>query len=61
MMQRIVPDLHAQFREKTVQKRYLAVIAGMPRWHVDDSDGWITVNAPIGRDINEECVLGHEC
>ncbi|MBN1563295.1 MAG: RluA family pseudouridine synthase [Anaerolineae bacterium] len=38
--------LHAQFKDRTVQKRYLALVEGTP----DTSDGLI--DAPIGRDPN---------
>jgi hypothetical protein len=56
-LQSIVPALHAQFRDKTVRKRYLALVAGVPRWekrYVLDQDGWTVVDAPIGRDPEQQ-------
>lgn len=68
-MQSIVPKLHEQFRKKEVHKRYLAVVSGLPVWdnrnlgprdnleravYSVSEDGWITVDAPIGRDDKEE-------
>lgn len=37
-------DLQAQFKQRTVQKRYLALVEGIP----DSSEG--IINAPLGRD-----------
>lgn len=44
----IVPHLHAQFREKEVQKEYLALSVGVP----DELS--FTVDAPIDRDEREK-------
>ena len=39
----IVPAIHAAFRDKTIQKRYLALAIGSPEWEE------LTVNEPIAR------------
>ena len=35
----VVPAVHAQFREKTAKKEYLAVVVGVPTWEQLEVDG----------------------
>lgn len=44
----VVPALHAQFREKAVRKRYIALVAGVPGWKERE------VDAPIGHSTIEK-------